>query len=154
MDKVTDEMIGWAENIARTMHEGQTDKLGEPYIRHVQAVAELVEANWPSEQFVHHGIVVAWLHDVVEDTPMTFDTLSGWFPRSIMKAVGAITHIPHEPRPAYYARVKSNWIAHNVKIWDVRHNQSRLHLLPYSPLRERLTLKYLEAEIALVGTEE
>lgn len=149
MKILDDDLIACAEHIARTMHEGQVDKLGVPYIEHVEAVVALCMSNWPSEQFKTHGITVAWLHDVVEDTEMTLETLSTWFPRSIISAVHAITHKPGEPRPIYYARCGRNWIARHVKMQDVAHNQSRLHLIENEATRERLTLKYLEAEICL-----
>lgn len=151
MNKVTLEMIGWAETIARTMHLGQTDKLGVDYIEHVEAVVRLVEANWPSDAFRPHGIIVAWLHDVVEDTDFTLESVRQWFPNSITKAVDAITHRDKEPRKLYYSRVGNNWIAKNVKIHDIAHNQSRLHLIEDSETRERLTIKYLEAEMYLNG---
>jgi (p)ppGpp synthase/HD superfamily hydrolase len=144
-----DEIILIAEKFARAAHDGQVDKLGVPYIRHVEAVVTLCREFWPSDNFKPHGIAVAWLHDVLEDSDMVLESLAMWFPRSITKAVDAITHRTNEPRSLYYSRVKANYIAHNVKILDVKHNQSRLHLIEDSETRERLTLKYLAAEIAL-----
>lgn len=56
-----------AQIIAELLHKGQVDKAGAPYFMHVGRVA----AAMPTE----YGAVVAWLHDVLEDTLTTPDML-------------------------------------------------------------------------------
>jgi (p)ppGpp synthase/HD superfamily hydrolase len=144
-----EQVVFYAQSIAHAAHKDQVDKLGVPYIRHCEAVATMCYEEWPSDEFKIEGIAVAWLHDVVEDTEVTLDGLSRYFPKSIVKAVDALTKRKGESREAYYSRVKGNWIAHRVKIRDVRHNQSRVHLIEDEATRDRLFMKYLEAEMIL-----
>ena len=59
----TAEELALAERIARQQHAGQKDKQGLDYILHVERVVAAVEG---ADQEV-----VAWLHDVIEDTPMS-----------------------------------------------------------------------------------
>lgn len=109
--------------LAREAHEGQTDKAGEPYILHPQAVANLVR---------HHGdeyAAVGYLHDVLEDTSMTEEMLRAMFPAEVVDAVVAMTHLPGEPRHDYLLRVKANPIALVVKDeGDIEHNSSEARL--------------------------
>lgn len=56
--------------VARDAHEGQTRSSGEPYITHPVAVAcILVEMKLDYET-----LMAALLHDVIEDTPATYQT--------------------------------------------------------------------------------
>jgi (p)ppGpp synthase/HD superfamily hydrolase len=63
------DLIKRAESFARSRHLGQFRKgdAQEPYIIHVEEVAELVNAWGGSES----AIAAAWLHDTVEDCPPT-----------------------------------------------------------------------------------
>ena len=63
------DLIKSAEIFARSRHAGQFRKgdAQEPYIVHVEEVAELVTAWGGSES----AIAAAWLHDTVEDCPPT-----------------------------------------------------------------------------------
>ena len=57
---------------ARVSHEGQVRKYtGEDYIVHPMAVADMVERHGGSEV----QVCAALLHDVVEDTTVTFDDI-------------------------------------------------------------------------------
>ena len=56
-----------ARHVATAAHAGQVDKAGRPYIEHPADVAFRVRDHAPQVQ------VVAWLHDVVEDTTVTLD---------------------------------------------------------------------------------
>ena len=57
-----------AINIAYKAHMGQEDKLGIPYIFHPYHLAEQMDSE--------DACIVALLHDVVEDTNITFNDLS------------------------------------------------------------------------------
>ena len=72
--------------LAIELHKDQKDKLGEPYILHVERVAE----NFPKDSLEY---LVALLHDTVEDTGVTIDDLRYLgLPESVLEAVDAITH--------------------------------------------------------------
>jgi (p)ppGpp synthase/HD superfamily hydrolase len=72
------DLIKRAESFARSRHLGQFRKgdAQEPYIIHVEEVAQLVNAWGGSE----NAIAAAWLHDTVEDCPPTsFDEIAQEF---------------------------------------------------------------------------
>lgn len=137
-------MLVMAQAIAYAMHNKQTDKAGEPYIDHVTTVAITVRALYPDDARVE---TVAWLHDVIEDTPMTLEELRAFgFGEDIIDAVDAITHQPNERRDAYYVRVAANPLAVIVKRADISHNARPDRLAMLDPkTRERLTVKYADA---------
>jgi molybdopterin-guanine dinucleotide biosynthesis protein len=117
-----------ALNIAKKAHKGQVDKAGEDYIHHPLAVAEnFVNMNQnqngnqnENDDFYY---ITAVLHDVVEDTDMTFDDLRAYgFSEEVIAAVDAITKRKGEKYDDYLDRVKSNTIARTVKIADLTHN--------------------------------
>ena len=69
VDKI--ELIKRAFVIARDAHEGQFRSSGEPYITHPVAVASIIaELNLD-----HEAIMAALLHDVIEDTPVSYTHL-------------------------------------------------------------------------------
>lgn len=109
-----------AMKLAYTAHHGQVDKSGIPYIFHSMHLAEQMQDEYTT--------CVALLHDVVEDTDVTLDTLAKIFPKDIVDAVALMTHQKGEPYLDYVARIKENPIARAVKLADLQHNsdQSRL----------------------------
>ena len=63
----------------------------EPYIGHLMGVASLViEHNGTQEQ-----AIAALLHDIVEDSPMTFDEIESQFGSIVRKIVEACTDATH-----------------------------------------------------------
>ena len=104
-----------ALNIARKAHEGQLDKAGCEYINHPIHVADSV--NTEEEK------IVAYLHDVVEDTSVTIEDLANeGFSETIIQAINTITKKKHESYENYIKRVAKNPLARKVKIADLRHN--------------------------------
>jgi len=150
---VTDYLIAGAEpsplhiaiDLARSAHAGQADKLGVAYIHHPLAVMKRVHGD--------DAKIVAMLHDVVEDTPVTLDDLAlrGFGPH-IVQAVDAITKRPQEPLADSMARVRANPLALIVKLADISHNADPKRQKGLSAeARKRLTTKY-EESARLLGT--
>lgn len=134
-----------AERIAHEAHRGQIDKAGEPYIGHVRRVAATVV---PAEPVY---IAAAWLHDVVEDTGTTLDSLAAeGFPSAVVEAVGLLTRRAEVPDDVYYGRITANPIALVVKIADISDNTNsdRLARLDQEA-RARLIGKYRKAFLSL-----
>ena len=104
-----------AIDIATQAHTGQLDKAGKPYISHpltVMAKMDTLESK-----------IVAVLHDVIEDSDVTIaDLVEQGFPSLITEAIAAITKLDGELYENYILRVKSNAIALQVKIADMKHN--------------------------------
>lgn len=117
MDPVGVGSVERARQIAATAHDGQTDMSGVAYITHPERVAAGVSGD-PSAE------VVAWLHDVVEDTGVTLADLATEFPPEIVAAVDAITKRIGEGSDEYYRRVAANPLALKVKYADLADNSS------------------------------
>ncbi len=92
------------------------DKAGKPYVQHLQAVANnLIE---PTDEM----LAVAWLHDSIEDTSITYDELNTKFGKTVSDAVDAISKRSGENYDDYLVRVKENSTTCLVKIADLKHN--------------------------------
>lgn len=101
--------------LAKKAHLGQKDKGGNDYIEHPKAVASMMDTDIEK--------AVAYLHDVVEDTKISFDDLKEYgFPNQIIEAVKALTKQKNESYDVYIDRVIRDSIAKKVKLADMKHN--------------------------------
>ncbi len=139
-------LVSRAEELARAAHEGQTDKAGKPYAEHPRRVAGHVSRMNLTSPIREKALMVAWMHDVVEDTPVGLDDLRREFPEDVVLGVDAMTKRDGEPAEDYYARVKAHPLALIVKEADLLDNTdpSRTALLP-EETRARLAAKYAKA---------
>lgn len=104
-----------AIEIAAKAHAGQTDKAGAPYILHPLKV--MLGVSTLEER------MAAVLHDVVEDTDVTLETLrSEGFPESVLRAIQAVTKIPGEDYEAFVRRAAADPIGRKVKLADLAEN--------------------------------
>jgi (p)ppGpp synthase/HD superfamily hydrolase len=140
-------MASRARLIASLAHHGQTDAIGAPYWGHLARVAAYAETirGRTSAPFDRYDVeAVAWLHDVLEDTPVTYDELriAGMNP-SVCQAVALLTH-RGQPRAEYLSRVAAQPLARLVKIADTLDNTNpvRRAAIPDADRRERLARKY------------
>ena len=111
-------------------HKNQVDKSGMPYVYHPFHLAEQMETE--------ETVIVALLHDVVEDTDYTLDDIRAMgFPDSVVKALALMTHDKSVPYMDYVAKIKSNPIAKAVKLADLKHNSdlSRLDIIDEKALK-------------------
>lgn len=77
-----------ALEFARKAHEGQQRKYtNEPYIEHPKRVAGIVRTVPHSEEM----ICAAYLHDVVEDTPVSHEDIEKRFGKKVAKLVHELT---------------------------------------------------------------
>lgn len=82
------DVVDRAQAFARVAHAEQTRKYtGEPYVVHTDEVAAIVAAHGGTLEM----IAAAHLHDVLEDTPTTFDTLVSEFGHDIADLVAALS---------------------------------------------------------------
>ncbi len=104
-----------ALDIALEAHRDQIDKGGVPYIMHPITVANQMETT--------DEIVVALLHDVVEDSNITIEHLNKFeFSYEVIAAISTLTKTAGEEFFKYLDKVKKNEIALKVKIADMKHN--------------------------------
>lgn len=118
------ELTDLAAQIATDAHLGQTrwDKK-TPYISHPAAIARALIQGGFDEDYV----AVAWLHDVIEDTPVTAqDLLDAGIPGDIVRSVQTISKKDGQSYLDYILQVKQDTVAREVKIQDITHNMSDL----------------------------
>ena len=128
-----------AIRIARDAHDGQVDKSGRPYIGHPLRVMASVEGE--------HARMAAVLHDVIEDTPVTADSLlAAGCPVAVVDAVVAVSKVPGEAQEDYLTRVAANPLALVVKHADIADNTSPARMAALdSVTQDRLRAKYSAA---------
>ena len=110
-------MLSTAILIATNAHNGQFDKGGNPFILHVLKVMELLNSTDEELQ------VIAILHDVVEDTDVTFEDLrqAGISERAI-DAIRRLTKMPGQTLDEYKKGIFESQDAMKVKAADLTHN--------------------------------
>lgn len=110
-------LVDLAEQIAVRSHAGQFRRDGvTPYVEHPRAVVSRVGDD-PAL------IATAWLHDVLEDTDETRDSLlAAGVPAQVVDAVALLTKSPGADYEAYLSAILSNPIARQVKIADMLSN--------------------------------
>ena len=130
--KPTNKMIDLCLGIALKAHGGQHDIDGNPVILHPLTVG--LAGETPEEQ------CAGFLHDVVEDTPYTFDDLLQMgVSAEIVYAIRLLTHDKSEPYLDYVRHIaeSGNKIARVVKLNDVRHNRERGRKMGYQRLVDK-----------------
>lgn len=102
-------------------HVNQIDKSGLPYVFHPFHLAEQMDDE--------DSVCVALLHDVVEDTDVTFEDLEKeGFNENIINALRLLTHDLNVPYMDYVMKIKTNPLAKKVKLADLTHNSDLTRL--------------------------
>ena len=135
-------MLELAKFVSENSHKNQIDKAGIDYFAgHIQAVVNGVTTNKEK--------IVAYLHDTVEDTPLTIERIKELFGEEIGEAVFVITKSKDGSLSYddYIERVKANPLARAVKISDLKHNMdlSRLEKVGITEKDIKRAKKYQKA---------
>ncbi len=102
-------------------HKEQVDKTGMPYVFHPFHLAEQMDDETST--------ICALLHDVVEDTDITFENLLDMgFPQEIVDVLKLLTHEQSVDYMDYVKKIATNPIAKKVKIADLKHNSDNTRL--------------------------
>lgn len=142
------DMTKLAMRVAYKAHDGQADRTGVPYIYHPIHLAEQMDSE--------DACVVALLHDVVEDSDITLEDLREMgFSEVQLEGVRLMTHIPPsedmteseklEDYLDYVRRIKSNALARQVKLADLRHNSDPGRQLEDTEINKKRLEKYKKA---------
>lgn len=137
-----------AMQIAYEAHKDQVDKAKIPYIFHPYHLAEQMDDEIT--------ICVALLHDVVEDTNITFEDLQQEFPSAVIEALKCLTHDKNVPYLEYVQKIKKNKIAVKVKLADIEHNSNQQRLCSINmneETREHFRNKYKQAKEVLLMSD-
>ena len=139
------EMTVKAMRLAYEAHLGQKDYNNVPYIFHPIHLAEQMEDELTC--------TVALLHDVVEDTAVTFADLEKEFPAEVIEALRLLTHEAGVDYFDYVRKIKTNPIAKRVKLEDLKHNSDESRNVEGIIADERLEFwreKYAKAKEILL----
>ena len=110
-----------AINLMFEKHKEQTDKSQIPYVFHPWHVAE--------EFTDETKVIVALLHDVLEDTDTTESDLEKiGFSKTIIESLKLLNHNKNEEYFDYIKKIATNNIARSVKIADLKHNMDLTRL--------------------------
>ncbi len=161
-------MIVAAGRTAAVAHEGQFRRSGEPYITHPVAVATIVAELGLDEQTV----AAALLHDAVEDTGLTLETIEENFGEGVARVVDGVTKLDRlqfnskEAQQAATIRkmlvaMADDWRVLLIKLADRLHNMRTLAVMPewkqrrtaqetfdvYAPLAHRLGVQQVRWQL-------
>lgn len=127
-----------ALGIAKRAHMEQLDKAGKEYINHPIFISKQFDTETEK--------AVALLHDVVEDSDITFsDLLNKGIPKEVVEAVSLLTKEEGQSYQEYLERVKANGLATKVKLADLKHNSDLSRISNPSEKDIRRLEKYLKA---------
>lgn len=134
--------IDLALRIATAAHAGQLDRDGYPVILHPLTVGLMGHTDEEK--------IAGFLHDVVEDSDITFDDLlKEGIPTGIVNAIRLLTHEKETDYFDYVQRIidSGNPIALQVKYNDLQHNYSRGKAYPELQAKHGKALEMIKAAI-------
>ena len=144
-----------AKELAKKLHEGMTDKYGNPYFEHLERVADRV---WEMEydmvdetSEINLYVAAAYLHDVIEDTDYSVKELTDKFGETIAEAVKLLTRDKEETYADYVIGIKKSMflegkIARVVKLADLFD-----HLMGPTPCPANLVKRYEKSLYSLIS---
>lgn len=127
--------------IIASMHDGQVDKAGAPYVLHPIKVMSLLMHKKDEEL-----MLIALGHDLIEDTLVTEEYLrEEGFSKRVIDGIVALTKVEGETYEEYKAKVMANDDAVEVKWCDLEHNvdTSRFNR-PLTDKENERTMRYYD----------
>lgn len=130
--------------IAAQAHHGQKRKNGLPYLLHPFRVMLRMKTE--------KEMIVAILHDVIEDTTVTLDDLRAQgFDKEILAALDLLTKQKGQDYEEYIASISGNPLARTVKIADLEDNMNLSELPKVRKKDLNRNRKYKKAWLSLGG---
>ena len=149
--KLDEEVIRKAINFAVKYHGTQQRASGEPYYYHPLQVAEIIAKM----RLDSDSIVTAILHDTIEDTDLTIESIEKNFSKDIAKLVDGVTKLTKIEFKADNVRQVENFrkllLARSddirvllIKLADRLHNMRTIDFISKPEKRERIALETME----------
>ncbi|WP_139892422.1 MULTISPECIES: bifunctional (p)ppGpp synthetase/guanosine-3',5'-bis(diphosphate) 3'-pyrophosphohydrolase [unclassified Bacillus (in: firmicutes)] len=139
---MSEELLDLAIELAKKYHKDQFDKGGNPYINHPLAVMNRLDTAEEK--------IVGVLHDIIEDTELTFDDLREYgFSEKIIAGIDSVTRREGEEREAFIYRAKLNELGRTVKIADLKENRD-LSRIPNPQEKDYQRAEKYEREIRIL----
>lgn len=111
--------------LAELAHKHQVDKGGMDYICHPVTVALHVCEHYPASRKRDRAMVVALLHDVLEDTQVTADALKSFgFEPKMIRIVQLLSHDPADTYDDYLEKLYVSRTAMKIKCADMTDNEN------------------------------
>ncbi|MCR4327763.1 MAG: HD domain-containing protein [Nanoarchaeota archaeon] len=111
-------VIEKAREFAKEKHKGQTRKFaGEPYFSHLENVSKIVKECAPKES-KEEMIAIAFLHDILENTPTTEEELEKNFGKKIASIVRELTTDKIESEKIGKGEYLAKKLSNNRKVSD------------------------------------
>ena len=151
-------IIEKAKKIAAEYHKGMVDKYGNPYMEHLERVADRVremEYDFVDETSeIELYVATAYLHDIIEDTDCTREDLVALFPEAVVEAIFRLTREEGMTYAEYIERILSRdiiptlagKIARVVKLADLLD-----HLAGPTPCPPNLIKRYEKSLYRLIS---
>jgi len=117
-----------ALDFAEARHTGLRKDGETPEFQHQIEIAHFVRTLEPSLLYPELSLAVAFLHDVIEDKPVTYEEIESRFGKEVAKAVDLLSkfrfpqHGMEKADGHYYGEIGENPIASIVKGADRIHN--------------------------------
>mgnify|MGYP004454611219 CR=1 FL=1 len=145
--KSDSKLIKKAYNYAKSHHEGQLRKSGEPYIIHPVQVAYILATLGMDD----NTICAALLHDVVEDTEITKQDIENEFGKEISELVDGVTKLSQ----LKYASMEEQQVENYRKMFLAMGKDIRVILIKLADrLHNMRTLKYLTRDRQIANAKE
>ena len=145
--RVDTKLISRAYEFAKSQHEGQLRKSGEPYIIHPVQVAYILSTLGLDDS----TICAALLHDVVEDTSVTKKDIIEKFGEEIAEMVDGVTKL----NKLEYATIEEQQVENYRKMFLAMGKDIRVILIKLSDrLHNMRTLKYLSRDRQIANARE
>ena len=166
--KANTDMIYVAYRVAKAAHKGQMRKSGEPYIIHPVQIAYIASELSMDSVAICAGL----LHDVIEDTPYTFDDVVALFGKDVAEIVDGVTKLKmiqytdqqeeqvENLRKMFFAMSRDIRVIiiklidrlHNMRTLDFQPHEKQLEIAKetldvYAPLAHRLGISKIKSEL-------
>lgn len=154
LNKEEKELVGKAYEFAIEAHKDQKRLSGEPYFNHLYGTAKNIIDLGMSGVAIAAGL----LHDVIEDTETSAETIKEKFGEEvyfIVEGVSKLGHIRYHGTDRHNESLRKLFVAMSqdirvilVKLCDRLHNMETLEFVPYEK-QERIAKESLEIYAAL-----